>query len=142
MNPVPFAITSPYVVGVRFHAAAARPWVALSGKEGDDSMTDPKSTDSRDHDPLLHREMTSLVERLVGRSVEDVLQAADTLHGLAERLGDLGELQRTADATALRRCATSVQALSLQALLTTCQTVAAGERLIVCAQALEKLESP
>ncbi len=105
-------------------------------------MADQDGSEGDNPGQVPHPELTALVRRLVGKSVEEVIHNARALHALADALDGFGDLQRSADADTLRSRATGIQALSVQAVLTACQTIGASERLGVCAQALEAIELP
>jgi hypothetical protein len=100
-------------------------------------MADIETIEDENHGQVSHTEITALAQRLVGRSVEDLLNGARTLQGLADARDGFGDLQRSADAAALRSTATGIQALCLQAMLTVCKMMRASERLDACAHLLD-----
>ncbi len=78
---------------------------------------------------LLHQDIKNHVRRRVGREVEEMIDSADELRGLAASLDGFSALETRASPGMLREAAVGVRAVAIQAFISACRAAGISARL-------------
>jgi hypothetical protein len=78
---------------------------------------------------LLHQDIKNHVRRRVGREVEEMIDSADELRGLAASLDGFSSLETRASPGMLRETAVGVRAVAMQAFISACRAAGISARL-------------
>lgn len=78
---------------------------------------------------LLHQDVRNHVKRRIGREVEEMIESADELRGLATSLEGLSAIETRARPAMLRETAVGVRAVAMQAFINACRAAGISARL-------------
>lgn len=105
-------------------------------------MADSEPIEPPDTGQLLHADLNNHVRRRVGREVEDIIDCADELRGLANALDWHSALETHASPEALRETAVGVRAVAMQAFMSACRASGISARLHAWADVVGIVDPP
>jgi hypothetical protein len=91
---------------------------------------------------LLQQDLKNHVKRRITREVEEMIESADELRGLATSMDGLSALETQARPDMLRETAVGVRAVALQAFISACRAAGISARLHAWADIVGIVEPP
>lgn len=91
---------------------------------------------------LLHDDIKNHVRRRVGREVEEMIDSADELRGLATSLEGFSALETRARPKMLRETAVGVRAVAMQTFISACRAAGISARLHAWADIVGIVDAP